>query len=141
MERLKEKVKRLLDANFNRAREGLRVIEDIARFILDNRALTEEAKEIRSDIASIQRSLKETVFFRDTEHDAGTTLNSPTEEERSSFTDIVTANAKRAEESMRVIEEVLKLNDTELAKRAKELRYRIYIIESKILKALKDNPQ
>ncbi len=137
MEHSNKKIKRLLDANFNRAREGLRVIEDIARFVLDDKEIACEIKQIRSDISMLQESMEDAILNRDTANDIGTSLSSKKEEIRKSIKEIVKANAKRAQESLRVLEEVLKLHSSELAKIAKQLRYKTYQIEKEIIEALK----
>jgi len=41
---------RIIDASLNRAAEGLRFLEDTARFVLNDAALTEQLKTIRHEI-------------------------------------------------------------------------------------------
>lgn len=48
---------RILDANLNRAREALRVMEDIARFALNDAALSGELKAIRHDLREAVETL------------------------------------------------------------------------------------
>ncbi len=48
---------RILDAAANRAREGLRVVEDYARFVLDDPGLTRRLKEVRHRLAEALRAL------------------------------------------------------------------------------------
>ncbi len=136
METLKQKVERLLDANFNRAREGLRVIEDTARFILDSPEMTAKAKRMRSRLSEIQTKASVPLSSRDTENDSGTSMHSKTERKRDSLQQIVRANAKRTQESLRVLEEFLKLNQPGLAQEIKQLRYNSYILEEEIIEAL-----
>ncbi len=136
METLQDKIKRMIDANFNRAREGLRVIEDIARFVLDNRDVTDKIKTLRSDFAQIEKSFDFTLS-RDTENDVGTSLSSNIEEKRADIFDIFKANVKRIEESLRVLEEAFKTIDIKVSKRIKSLRYKTYTIEKELEMRLK----
>ena len=131
MEAFKDKIKRMIDANFNRTREGLRVIEDIARFVLDNKGATGKIKTLRSDLAQIEKSFDFTLS-RDTENDVGTLLSSETEEQRSGIFDIFKANIKRVEESLRVLEEVFKTIDVEVSRKLKYMRYETYTIEKEL---------
>ncbi len=137
MEAIQDKIKRMIDANFNRTREGLRVIEDIARFVLGNKDTTDEMKLLRSDLAKIEKNFDFTLS-RDTENDVGTSLSSDIEERRGSVFDIFKANIKRIEESLRVLEETFKTIDIEMSKKLKSMRYKIYIIERKFEMELKE---
>ncbi len=133
MEKVDDKIKRLIDANFNRLREGLRVVEDIARFVLDNKKLTEEIKNMRSEVGSLQKEY-DFLAFRDTPNDKGTSLTSDIEKKRENINEIISANLKRAEESERVLEEIFKLFDTKVSAKFKQLRYKTYTLEKELLK-------
>lgn len=133
MEKSKRKIGRLIDANFNRLREGLRVAEDIARFMLDDKNLVNELKNMRSDISLIQKEFSDSIHCRDTEGDVGTPLNSGIEKKRSDIKDIIFANMKRAEESLRVLEEIFKLVDEQTSLKFKNIRYKAYILEKEII--------
>jgi len=133
MGKSKRKIDRLIDANFNRVREGLRVVEDIARFILDDKKIVNELKSMRSDISLIQKQFSDAVNCRDTAGDVGTSLSSSIEKERSDIKDIIFANMKRVEESSRVLEEAFKLIDDQTSLKFKELRYKAYILEKEII--------
>jgi hypothetical protein len=137
LEKLKSKIERVIDANFNRAREGLRVVEDIARFVVDDKEISKSIKDVRSALTSIQKESKMSINFRDTQNDVGTQLNTKEEKSRNSVEDIVLANAKRAQESLRVLEEVFKIKDKEKSSECKALRYRSYTIEQTVLDRLK----
>ena len=109
---------RIIDANLNRSSEGLRVLEDIARFLLNNAELRQRLRALRHDLAQETKSLRVGLLsWRDSEHDVGHPYPiSRAEKERNMKTtsppgllDLVTANAKRVEESLRVIEELAKL--------------------------------
>ncbi len=98
-------VERILDAATNRAAEALRVMEDAARFLADNRALTEELKQLRHTL----RTAAPNTHTRDTKSDVGTELNTETELTRATARDVVTAASKRLQEALRSLEEWTKL--------------------------------
>ena len=122
---------RILDANLDRVREGLRIIEEWCRFGLNQADLTEECKNLRQETARWHQSNLRSA--RDTPNDPGTDLTHPQEEERSNLQAVLQANFCRVEEGMRVLEEYGKLYDPNLAISFKQMRYRVYILESKIL--------
>jgi len=134
---VKDGIYRILDANLNRAREGLRVCEDVTRFVLDSEALSKELKALRHGIASALRSMpsgaKRLLEARDSEGDVGKGSKRPSEMKRSGAPDIFTANIQRVKESLRVLEEFSKIIDTRLAIRFRRLRFRTYTIEKKAL--------
>jgi thiamine-phosphate pyrophosphorylase len=105
----------MIDANLNRSSEGLRVLEDVARFLLNDAELSQRLRTLRHDLALETKSLSVGLFsHRDSEHDVGgrdSKDKGQTMEATSlrSLLDLVTANAKRVEESLRVIEELAKL--------------------------------
>ena len=135
---MKEKTYRLLDANINRSLEGLRVIEDLCRFILDDSKLTARLKKIRHTIKSFSRSIegKEGLIkARNIKGDVGKkTIRS--ESKRRNVSDIFRANVKRLEESTRVLEEFSKLIDVKYSAKLKDVRYKIYDLEKVIAKRL-----
>ncbi|MEO1997484.1 MAG: thiamine phosphate synthase [Planctomycetaceae bacterium] len=126
---------RILDAAANRAREGLRVIEDYARFCLDDRALTAEIKHCRHRLSYTVDSLgsEQLLDSRDTAHDVGTTVTTQTETERNSVHDVLKANLKRVQESVRTLEEYSKLLDTRASVVFEQTRYQMYALEQRIL--------
>src|SRR5688572_18768258 len=100
---------RILDANANRAREALRVMEDYARFALNHQGLSEELKQLRHGLAEVLREyLTEAILHRDVAGDVGTDIKTPAEARRETLNDVVIAAGKRLGEALRVIEEVLK---------------------------------
>jgi len=128
-----QKAGRVIDANLNRVKEGLRVCEEITRFILDSRALTAQLKSVRHSIDCVGLNLAENccrLKQRDSENDVGR-KNSRDELIRRSFQDIFAANIQRVKESIRVLEEFAKLSDVKSALIFKNLRYKIYEIEKK----------
>lgn len=121
-----EKVARLIDANLNRLKEGIRVIEDINRYIYDDTALTSQLKSLRHALQPIYS--QERLHFRDIENDVQKkTIES--ELKRTDISDLIIANFSRAQESARVLEESFKLIDTKLSEVAKEVRYGLYAAE------------
>jgi len=102
---------RMMDASANRAREGLRVVEDIARFVLDDAHLTSLLKQLRHNLAAALKPLDDGRFLaaRDTTTDVGTTLTTEREHQRGSLRDVLDANLSRVQESLRTLEELAKL--------------------------------
>jgi len=131
VETLQDKINRMIDANFNRAREGLRVVEDIARFVLDDKKITEKIKHLRSEIGEIEKRFS-TIDYRNTEKDVGVELTSEIETKRGNILDIFTANIKRIQESLRVLEEAFKTIDNKISERFKTMRYEAYTLEKEI---------
>ncbi|MGE5370826.1 MAG: hypothetical protein ACM3QZ_02450 [Solirubrobacterales bacterium] len=135
------KIRRLIEANFNRAREGLRVVEDVFRFILDDAELCAEAKEIRLTLGNLEARLEreaDLTAARDTAGDVGTHHTPKAEQTRDDYRDVVRANFKRTEEALRVLEEMLKLLDTCGSETCKGLRYQVYELESLAFNTMKE---
>lgn len=126
-------VLRLLDANANRAREALRVLEDYARFVLNEESLCAGLKSIRHDLtAALASQLPEAILHRDTPGDVGTATKTSGELHRQDLSAVVTAAGKRLGEALRSIEEYLKVVSAADAARVESLRYRFYEIERRI---------
>jgi len=124
---------RTIDANINRFKEGIRVVEDILRYELSS-PLAKTLKEIRH----IQiPDYEKIISFRDADNDI---LKPSTKSElkRSSLKEVVISNLKRAQESARVLEEIYKLIDIKISEKFKQRRYRLYSIEKEILTLIKD---
>lgn len=126
---------RVLDAAANRAREGLRVLEDFVRFTADDRHLTEILKGWRHRLADALRLLdgRALITSRDTRGDVGTTVHTPSERTRKTPLDVVRASCKRVQEAARTLEEYGKIVSPEFAVMLGELRYASYTIEKAIL--------
>jgi len=135
-----DKILRIIDANLNRSREGVRVIEDTARFYIDNKMLSERLKQIRHKITELARPAYMKDFelkpFRDSEFDVGKNGITDSEGERSNIVHILKVNFKRVEESLRVLEEFFKLISRESAEGYKNLRFEIYTVEKEIFKII-----
>ena len=134
-----DKTGRALDANLNRAGEGLRVLEDVARFLLDREDLTEELRSLRREL---RREGEATIGWRvliqerDTSGDVG--LDGFVAGRRG-LADLVAANARRVQEACRVLEElgaVATAGTQALAERARLTRYRLYALEVELAAAL-----
>jgi len=123
---------RLIDANLNRLSEGLRLLEDVARFILNDATLSSRLKALRHDLLIKTESFQQTLLTaRDAEGDV--TAFSKETMSRSDVNDVVTANARRVTESLRVLEEFAKLPDIDLdPMKFKRARFAIYEIEKEI---------
>ncbi|WP_088890146.1 thiamine phosphate synthase [Leptolyngbya ohadii] len=121
-------VYRILDANLDRAREGLRIIEEWCRFGLNQTELTEECKTLRQELAHWHSN--ELRAARDTPNDRGTALTHPQEELRSSVAQVLQVNFARTQEALRVLEEYGKLYSGDMAAACKQMRYRVYTLES-----------
>jgi thiamine-phosphate pyrophosphorylase len=130
-EQVQRVVYRILDANLDRAREGLRVIEEWCRFGLNNPQLAGECKQQRQELASWHTA--ELRAARDTLSDPGTELSHPQEEERAGIESLLQANFCRVQEALRVLEEYGKLYHPNMGKALKQMRYRIYTLESRLL--------
>lgn len=123
---------RLLDANGNRAAEGLRVLEDVARFALDDARLATLAKDLRHGVRTAIPD--RAVLARDTAGDVGTAITAAGEMERARPVELIRANAARACEALRAAEEACKLLALAPAAAALEaIRYRTYQLESGLL--------
>ena len=129
--RVQPAVYRILDANLDRAREGLRIIEEWCRFGLNNTQFTAECKQMRQELASWHTP--ELRAARDTSADPGTELTHPQEQQRASLAALLQANFCRVEEALRVLEEYGKLYHAKMGGAFKQMRYRVYILESRLL--------
>jgi thiamine-phosphate pyrophosphorylase len=121
---------RILDANINRAAEGMRVLEDIARFTLENQTLCSSIKNCRHEL----RTQTQHYSSRDVRGDVGTTVSTKAEATRNSLNDIAIAAGNRCSEALRVIEEFLKL---ECPKNTVEsIRYEMYDLSAEVIRLL-----
>lgn len=125
-----KKIYRIIDANLNRLKEGIRVAEDIARYYFDNEDLTIKLKTVRHSAKLPDEFLAKIITERNISTDvlnSKTILNS--EKKRKDLKDILISNMRRAEESSRVLEELLKLDDEVLSDNFKKIRYQLYNLE------------
>jgi len=123
-------IARLLDANLNRAREGLRTLEEWCRFGLEDAELTAICKNLRQELARWHQL--DLLSARHTPTDVGTGLSHPQEEKRSDIESLLQANFGRVQEALRVLEEYGKLQEPALGKSCKQMRYEVYSLESRL---------
>ncbi len=126
-----QSVFRILDANLDRAREGLRILEEWCRFGLNDESATAQFKHLRQSVA--QWHTPAIRLARDTPGDLGTALTHPQEATRSSLTEVLQVNFARTQEALRVLEEYGKLHSVEMAAACKQMRYQLYTLDSQIL--------
>jgi len=121
---------RVIDANINRLKEGIRVVEDIMRYRDNNKKLSSKLKKLRHS-ATIKLT-HELLTNRDSINDV---LRPSTKSElnRTDINSIIIANFKRGQESSRVLEELLKLYDVEESEKFKYIRYELYNLEKIIV--------
>lgn len=128
---------RLIDANANRAREGLRVMEDTARFVLANAELSLACKETRHDITALVAAMADglgTIAARDAGSDVGAVHSTEGESARESIARVVDAAAGRVGEALRTLEESAKVCGAPQEARGFEAaRYRVYDIHKKLM--------
>ena len=126
---------RVLDANFNRAREASRVLEDYCRFVLDDRFLTQQVKELRHELGSLTGQLPARLLLgsRETLRDVGTAVTATGEYERGTPAQVAAVNLKRLQESLRSLEEFGKLFGSDLGRSLEGLRYRAYTLERAVV--------
>jgi thiamine-phosphate pyrophosphorylase len=123
---------RISDANFNRCSEGLRVLEEVARFVLNHSDLTARLKHIRHRLANCHSKIEpQLLSSRDSAADVGAESNVSSEYLRRDVTAIVVANSRRVQESLRVIEEFSKLPQVTFidAKTIEQIRFELYELE------------
>lgn len=127
---LSPEIFRVIDANLNRLKEGIRVVEDIMRYRDNNTTISRKLKSLRH-LAKVDNYL-EFLAYRDSIND----VLRPTQEselDRSDMVSILIANLKRSQESARVLEELFKLVQTTLSENFKHIRYELYDLEKEIL--------
>jgi thiamine-phosphate pyrophosphorylase len=122
---------RMIDACINRATEGLRVVEDFARFLLDDPHLTALTKDLRHELSSALSAIStsDRLAARETLKDVGTGVGGANEYTRENAAQVCSASFKRTQEALRSLEEYSKLIDARLARRLETLRYRAYTLE------------
>ena len=138
----RKKIARIIDANLNRAREGSRVLEEVARFLDDNSVHAKQIKDLRHNIVTVVNGFgldyAELLDARDSETDVGRMLQGKLEDERINLNDIIAANFSRIEEALRSIEEFGKLLDATVAREIKDIRYKVYTLEKEFQNELKE---
>lgn len=131
---LPNNVARILDANFNRLREGLRVLEEHERFVLNHQASIDTLKQVRHDLRGwLQQQdsglIQEFMLARDTKSDVLRDQLTPSESLRNNLDDVWMANMQRVKESLRVLEEYGKVVNAEWGAFFQKLRFEMYDFE------------
>jgi thiamine-phosphate pyrophosphorylase len=125
------RILRVVDANINRVSEGLRVLEDIARFVIEDEQTSGKLKSMRHELGETSRDLGSALLeTRDAAGDIGAGLD--LNREHRDLVSVVRANSRRAQEGFRVLEELSKLPENQAmlsADRLKRSRYQVYEIE------------
>ncbi|MCD5401493.1 thiamine phosphate synthase, partial [candidate division NPL-UPA2 bacterium] len=129
---------RVVDVNANRAREGLRVVEEVTRFILEEPQFTACLKEIRHEISEALKSFptKELLSARNSQGDVGRELYQPGEGRRDGYEEIIRTNMVRSQEALRALEEFSKVIDSRIGEKFKTIRFRLYSLEKEIKESL-----
>jgi thiamine-phosphate pyrophosphorylase len=126
-----QQILRIIDANINRISEGLRVLEDVARFAVEDVGLSRQLKTIRHQLnSSVEEIGLHVIGTRDAVGDVGADFD--VVHDHRDLSSVIRANAKRAQQGIRVLEELSRLPELKslLSTAAlKEARYKIYSIE------------
>ena len=145
----RENIYRIIDANLNRGREGIRVVEEVARLYFDDAKLSSQFKSLRHQLTRVAKKSfdeKKLLSFRDSRGDVGADSMGGLEKKRADLESIVQANLRRSQEAVRVLEEFgklikLKMTAKEGEKSAqsfKKIRFRLYTLEQKVMQDIKN---
>ena len=128
---------RMIDANFNRAREALRGMEEYCRFLLDNKELSGQAKQLRHRLCEAIARLDTASLLcaRDIAGDVGRGLSVQGQLSRATLADSFTAATKRAGEALRVLAETTQTLNTDVASICEQLRFGVYDLEKAVFLA------
>jgi thiamine-phosphate pyrophosphorylase len=127
-------VYRILDANFNRAREAFRMIEEYCRFVLNNGQLSGTAKQLRHELSQTMAKIDANLLLscRDSQEDVGKEIRAQAQMKRGSLDDCLTAATKRISEALRMLAEVGQILDMEFYNRFEKLRFDAYTLQKDI---------
>ena len=132
---MERSVYRIIDANFNRAREAVRVVEEFCRFCLNSDALTARAKKLRHELSAAISKLDtgRLISSRDTLRDVGVGRKVEKQLTRGSLQDCFAANCKRLTEALRALAEMTQTLEAAVAKTVEKLRFDAYALEKDIV--------
>ncbi len=132
---MQRSVYRIIDANFNRAREAVRVIEEFCRFALNSGQLTERAKQLRHELSAAIDKLDagRLISSRNTLGDVGAGKTVDNQLTRSSLSDCFTAACKRLTEGLRTLAEMAQTINPAVAETIEKLRFTAYTLEKDIV--------
>jgi thiamine-phosphate pyrophosphorylase len=127
----KKEIYRVIDANFNRLREGIRVLEEVERLVLSRKRIFLRLKRLRHAVADCHALLpaQKLLVSRNSRGDVGRKENPASEFKRRNLAHIVASNAKRCQEAARVLEEFTKLVSPRASAAMKEIRFGLYDLE------------
>lgn len=126
---------RLLDANANRSREGLRIVEDTARFVLNDGAAAKSIRAVRHELDRLVRAhYRQLLSARDVSNDSG--RSNVASKYEGGVADLLAANFKRCEEAFRVLEEYGRVLSPKAVGQAQALRFRMYQLEKRMVLSL-----
>jgi len=136
-------VLRVIDANLDRLGEGLRVLEDVARFILDDAGICREFKALRHRLSGDTRAIEQQLIAaRRAGVDVGAFARVPDGTKHEDLTGLVRANARRTQESLRVLEEFARLPRSPLGSKSRKFehyRFEVYELEQRLVSGLLRN--
>jgi thiamine-phosphate pyrophosphorylase len=126
---------RIIDANFNRAREACRVVEEFCRFVLNSSSLTERAKKLRHKLSASIGKLNagRLIAGRDTPGDVGVGMTIEKQLTRGNLNDCFIAGCKRLTEALRALAEIIRIDNESLAAAIEKLRFDAYTLEKDII--------
>ncbi len=131
---------RIVDASFNRVGEGLRILEDVARLLLNDAALTQQLKTMRHELIRGDLSFHQQLLqSRNSEGDVGIDIEVSGEEKERNLPMVLLANSRRVQESLRTLEELAKVPGSTPKldpEKFKQARFTLYTIEQKLLSRL-----
>jgi thiamine-phosphate pyrophosphorylase len=126
-----KKIYRICDANLNRAKEGLRVVEEYIRFYIEDEKMLKDIRDVRHKISEISKEIYPKILIeRNVVLDHGAKI---IEKKRDDLKSVITANFKRVQEALRVLEEFSKLPEiSDEAHAFKNLRFKVYELEQQL---------
>ncbi|MCS7228224.1 MAG: thiamine-phosphate pyrophosphorylase, partial [Endomicrobia bacterium] len=131
---MNKKILRIIDANINRITEGLRVVEEVLRFVYDEEIIYKNLRKVRHNLVkSFSRFYPLLISVRNSVEDPGRTAK---EKKYKNVNQIIISNLRRCTESFRVLEEISKLVNPKNVMMVKKLRYKLYDLEKHILEKI-----
>ena len=131
---------RIIDANLNRIGEGLRLLEDVARLLLNDAVLSQQLKNMRHGLVTSGLAFNQKLLqSRDSEGDVGIDIETPEQAKPKELPIVVVANARRVQEALRTLEELAKVPDTTSkldSEKFKQARFSLYTMERTLLAKL-----
>lgn len=126
---------RIIDANINRAKEGLRVCEDICRFHLRDSGSSQSLNRLRHRLTTVIKNanLEKNRLFECRKADTDVGKEFAFGPSRKTFRGIFLANAQRVKEALRVLEEFLKICNAHSSPKIQKLRFDFYAFEKKVI--------